>query len=105
MNQRQIDEAEGFAELLTISGIELTHKGSPFQALLGDIDRDAEPYDLTPGDDDAVTVKTWLSSFPGGLPREGAYFEDASGASYRLISADRKPAKLTVIFTCSVTYS
>jgi len=105
MTPKQRDQSEGFAELLEAAGSFLTWNGHPFAALIRTFQPKSEGFDLTPGDDNAVGVRAFISAFPEGLPVVGDGFEDDQGARYRVTRIVRTPGDLTVTFECEVSYS
>ncbi|MBC2593783.1 hypothetical protein H5P28_05865 [Ruficoccus amylovorans] len=104
MTSKQHDQAEGFAELLEIAGSSLVWNDHPFTALIRTLQPKAEGFDLTPGDDNAVGVRAFVSAFPDGLPVVGDGFEDELGARYRVTRIIRTPGDLTVNFECEISY-
>jgi hypothetical protein len=105
MTPKQHDQSEGFAELLEIAGALLNWNGHAFTALIRSLQPKAEGFDLTPGDDNAVGVRGFISGFPDGLPVVGDGFEDEQGSRYRVTRIVRTPGDLTVNFECEVTYT
>jgi hypothetical protein len=104
VNQKQSDQTEGFIELLEMGGSTLSWNGVEFSALITKLEPKEERYDLTPGDDSAVGVRTLLSSFNPTLPCVGSYFNDQDGTLYRVIRLIRIPNDLTLTFECEVTF-
>jgi hypothetical protein len=104
MTPKQCDQAEGFAELLEIAGTSLAWNDHPFTALIRTLQPKAEGFDLTPGDDNAVGVRAFISGFPDGLPVVGDGFEDDQGGRYRVTRIVRTPGDLTLSFECEVSY-
>ena len=105
MTPKQRDQSEGFAELLEVAGSSLTRNEHPFTALIRTLQPNAESFDLTPGDDNAVGVRAFISAFPDGLPVVGDGFEDEQGTHYRVTRIVRTPGDLTTTFECEVSYS
>ena len=105
MTPKQCNQSEGFAELLEIAGSSLTWNTHAFTALIHTLQPKAEGFDLTPGDDNAVGVRVFLSAFPDGLPVVGDGFEDELSTRYRVTRIARTPGDLTVTFECEVSYA
>ncbi|QYY34607.1 hypothetical protein [Ruficoccus sp. ZRK36] len=105
MTPKQSDQSEGFAELLEIAGTYLSWNGHPFMALIRTLQPKAEGFDLTPGDDNAVGVRGFVSSFPDRLPVVGDGFEDEQDTRYRVTRIVRTPGDLTIYFECEVSYA
>ena len=105
MTSKQRDQSEGFAELLEVAGSFLSWNNHPFAALIRTLQPKTEGFDLTPGDDNAVGVRVFISAFPERLPLVGDSFEDESGTRYRVTRSVRTPGDLTVNFECEVSYS
>jgi hypothetical protein len=104
MTPKQHDQSEGFAELLEIAGASLTWNGHSFTALIRTLQPKAEGFDLTPGDDNAVGVRVFISAFPDRLPALGDGFEDELGTRFRVTRVVRTPGDITVTFECEVSY-
>jgi hypothetical protein len=104
MTAKQSDQTEGFAELLEVSGSLLTWEDREFPALIRTLQPKEERFDLTPGDDNVVGVRTFLSAFGRTLPPVGSFFEDELGTSYRVMRITRTPGDLTLTFECEVTH-
>jgi len=105
MTPKQHDQSEGFAELLEVTGSSLSWNDHPFTGLFRTLQSKAEGFDLTPGDDNAVGVRAFISTFPDGLPVVGDGFEDEQGTRYRVTRIVRTPGDLTVTFECEVSYA
>jgi len=99
-----LDVEEGFRELLAVAGVELAWGGVGFPALLSAVEPKAEPYDLTPGDDNAVAVRVLLKAFPDGLPVVGDSFSGPAGEACRVRRVKRSPNGITITFECEVTH-
>lgn len=93
------DALEGFAELLEAVGIDLRFGGEVFRAVLSTEQPSNEPYDLTPGDDQAVQVSAFVSAFTT-RPAIGDYFEDDAGNQYRIKSRRLRPGQSIIRFSC-----
>jgi hypothetical protein len=105
VNPKQSDQAEGFAELLDVAGSRLTWDEHEFLALVRTLQPKAEGFDLTPGDDNAVGIRTFRSAFGETLPTIGTSFEDELGTLYRVTRITRTPGDLTLTFECEVSES
>jgi hypothetical protein len=105
MTPKERDQSEGFTELLEVAGSSLTWSDHAFTALIRTLQPKAEGFDLTPGDDNTVGVRAFLSAFADGLPVVGDGFEDEQGTRYRVTRIVRTPGDLTVTFECEVSYS
>lgn len=104
MKLKQTDQSEGFSELLEVAGSEFTWREHPLTALIRTLQPKVEGFDLTPCDDNSVSVRALRSVFLGGLPAIGDHFEDESGTSYRVTRISRIPGDLTVTFECEVLH-
>ena len=93
------DALEGFAELLEAVGVDLHYGGKIFRAVLSTEQPSNEPYDLTPGDDQAVQIAAFASDFTT-RPEIGDYFEDDSGNQYRIKSRRLRPGQSIIRFSC-----
>ncbi len=103
MNERAANSVEGFSELLQIAGEDLTWGGIAFTALIRTLQANAEKFDLSVGDDDAVQVRAFATAFPNGLPTVGESFEDSLGTLYRIRRVSRRPGNPIITFECEVT--
>ncbi len=104
MNLHAADALEGFNELLDAVGVDLMCNGELFRAVLSTAQPKPEPYDLTPGDDQDVQVAAFASVF-NTPPAIGDYFEDDSGARFRIKSRRQRPGQPIIRFTCEVSES
>lgn len=102
MNLYIEDALEGFVELLDAVGVELRFGEARFRALLSTEAPANEPYDLTPGDDQAVQVSAFASAFTT-KPAIGDYFEDDAGTRYRIKSRRQRPGQGIIRFSCEVS--
>ncbi len=98
------DYLEGFSELLQIAGEDLTCGGIAFTALMRTLQANAEKFDLSVGDDDAVQVRAFASAFPDSLPTVGTSFQDLLGTLYRVRRVTRRPGNPIITFECEVTH-
>ena len=96
------DALEGFAELLDAVGVDLRFGGESLRAVLSTEQPSNEPYDLTPGDDQAVQVSAFASAFMT-TPVIGDYFEDDAGNQYRIKSRRLRPGQSIIQFSCEVS--
>jgi len=96
------DAIEGFAELLAVVGVDLQHDAFPFRAILSTEAGGPEAYDLTPGDDQRVTIAAFAQAFQL-RPSIGDYFEDAAGNRYRIRSRRQRPGQPIIRFSCEVS--
>jgi hypothetical protein len=96
------DALEGFAELLDAVGIDLRFGGESFRAVLSTEQPSSEPYDLTPGDDQAVQIAAFASDFTT-RPAIGDYFDDDAGNQYRIKSRRLRPGQSIIRFSCEVS--
>ncbi len=103
MKERAVDSLEGFSELLQIAGEDLTWGGIAFTALIRTLQANAERFDLSVGDDDAVQVRAFASVFPNSVPTVGTSFEDSLGTLYRIRRISRRPGNPIITFECEVT--
>lgn len=104
MGKHEQDFLEGTLEVMAIAGQDFWFGDLPFRALVKDLPSlENESYDLSPNDDDEVTVTALRSEFPT-IPRVGESFEDANGTRYRIKALRRPPNHVTIRFHCQVTY-
>ena len=96
------DTLEGFAELLDVVGVDLQYGEATFRGVLATEQPSNEPYALTPGDDQAVMISAFASTF-SSRPAIGEYFKDDSGNHYRIKSRRQRPGQLIIRFSCEVS--
>lgn len=96
------DALEGFAELLEAVGVELRFNDATIKAVLSTEQPSNEPYDLTPGDDQAVQISAFVSAF-ATAPAIGDYFDDDAGNQYRIKSRRQRPGQQIIRFSCEVS--
>ena len=96
------DSLEGFAELLNAVGVDLHYGQESFRGVLSTEQPTSKPYDLTPGDDQAVMISAFASSF-SSPPEIGDYIEDDSGNHYRIKARQQRPGQLLIRFSCDVS--
>ena len=99
MNQHEQDSAEGFTELLSIDGQELSFGSVRFRALVRSLPVETDSFDLSRGDDDAVTV-TALATELSVLPKPGDTFTACDGWTYRVRKRLRTCGAGLVRFEC-----
>jgi hypothetical protein len=99
MNQHEQDSAEGFAELLSIDGQALSFGSVRFRALVRNLPAASDSFDLSRGDDDAVTVTALVSELPV-LPKLGDTFTASDGWTYRVRKRVRTKGAGLVRFEC-----
>ena len=99
MNQHEQDSAEGFTELLSIDGQELSFGSVRFCALVRSLPAESDSFDLSRGDDDAVTVTALASELPI-LPKPGDTFTASDGWTYRVRKRLRTQGAGLVRFEC-----
>lgn len=100
----QHDQLEGFSELLAAAGAALSWGEHSFTALITTLQPKVESFDLTPGDDAAVSVRALRSVFPDALPAIGEHFEDEFGTGYRITRVIPAPGNLIMSFECEVLH-
>ncbi len=96
------DNREGFTELLTIDGQELSFGSVRFRALVRSLPAEADSFDLSRGDDDAVTVTALASELPI-IPKLGDTFTAFDGWTYRVRKRLRTRGAGLVRFECGAS--
>jgi len=96
------DATEGFTELLSIDGQALSFGAVRFRALVRSLPAEADSFDLSRGDDDAVTV-TALASELTVLPKPGDIFTASDGWTYRVRKRLRTRGSGLVRFECGAS--
>jgi hypothetical protein len=99
MNQHEQDSAEGFAELLDAAGVVISFGSVRFRALVRSLSAESDSFDLSRGDDDAVTVTALASELPV-LPKPGDTFTTPDGWTYRVRKLIRTTGAVLVHFEC-----
>ena len=98
------DATEGFSELLSIDGQEFSFGSVLFRALVRSLPAETDAFDLSRGDDDAVTVTALASELPV-LPKPGDTFTASDGWTYRVRKRLRTPGVGLVRFECGAVCS
>lgn len=96
------DHAEGFEELLDVAGRVFLHGSEQFRGVLKTLEPDTEGYDLTPCDDDTVSLTAFRNEIPASALKVGVSLTDSEGYVYRVTRLRRSPNHLLVRLECIV---
>lgn len=96
------DQLEGFEELLEAFGRTLISGTEQFRGLVKTLNPETEAFDLTPTDDDSVSISALRSEIPATVVRPGASLTDSDGFSYRVTRIRRSPNQQVVRVECAV---